>query len=373
MPRTAPLLLCLALFLCAPALPSSGQELTVTDSLGRSVSVPSSPERLIASGSGALRLVVYLQAQDRIVATDSAEKPANTLAALRARPYSLANPQFADLPLFGEFRGMDSPELIAGLNPRPQVIFKVSPLAGPSPDDLTAKTGIPVVGFEYGNLTDKRGDLYTTLRLMGRILGREQRAEEVISFFEGEIGELRARTEDIPEKNRPSCYIGGVAFRGGHGFASTEPGYAPFVFAGGRNIAGDLATGKSENIQMSREKLLADDPEVIFIDLNTLAAGEEANALSQLAADPALKALSAVRKGSVWGVLPYNAYTANYGSIIANAWFIGKTLYPERFADIDPAAKADEIYTFLVGKPVFPAINDAFSGLVFSPLEGAKK
>ncbi len=371
--RLMTLLLCLLFSVFAPALPSSGQDMAVTDSLGRSVTVPSSPERIIASGSGALRLVVYLQAQDRVVATDSAEKPANTLLALRARPYSLANPQFASLPLFGEFRGVDNPELIAGLNPRPQVILKVSPLAGPSPDELTAKTGIPAVGFEYGNLTNKKDDLYKTLRLMGQILGREKRAEEVISFFDKEIAELRSRTENIPEKDRPSCYIGGVAFRGGHGFSSTEPGYAPFVFAGAKNIAAGLATGKSENIQMSREKLLAVDPEVIFIDLNTLAAGEEANALSQLASDPALKALTAVQKGSVRGVLPYNAYTANYGSIIANAWFIGKTLYPDRFSDIDPAVKADEIYTFLVGKPVFSAMNEAFSGLVFSPVEGAKK
>jgi len=67
--------------------------------------------------------------------------------------------------------------------------------------------------------------------------------------------------------------------------------------------------------------------------------------------DPALKALTAVQAGRVYGVLPYNWYTKNYGSILANAYFIGKMLYSERFKDVGPVAKADEIYQFFVGKP----------------------
>jgi iron complex transport system substrate-binding protein len=75
-----------------------------------------------------------------------------------------------------------------------------------------------------------------------------------------------------------------------------------------------------------------------------------------------------VKKGLVYGALPYNWYTTNYGSVLANAYFIGKILYPERFADIDPMAKTDDIYTILVGKPVFAEMNDLFQGLVFRPL-----
>ena len=354
----------LFLLLFAP-LSASGGEMTVTDCLGRSVTLPASPEHIIGSGSGALRLLTYLQALDKVTAVDSAE---SRTSAIQARPYSMANPWFKELPIFGEFRGMDNPELIAGLSPQPQVIFKVSPLAGPHPDQLTAKTGIPVVGLEYGNLTEKRENLYATLRLMGKILDREKRAEEVVVFFENHLADIAKRTADIPEDRRPSCYIGGVSFRGSHGFTSTEPGYAPFAWAGAKNIAAGLATGKSENIHISKEKLLEWDPEIIFIDMNTVTAGEQANALHQLKTDPALAALSAVKKGSLLGVLPYNSYTINYGSVLANCYFVGKTLYPDRFADVDPVKMADEIYTFLVGKPVFSQINEAFSGMIFSKI-----
>jgi len=204
---------------------------------------------------------------------------------------------------------------------------------------------------------------------MGKILCKDRRAEEVISFFEHHLDEIACRTADIPEEKRPSCYIGGVSFRGGHGFTSTEPGYPPFAWTGAKNIAAGLAAGKSANVTISKEKLLEWDPEVIFIDMNTITAGEQADAVYQLRTDPALKVLSAVRKGNLYGVLPYNSYTINYGSVLANGYFVGKILYPERFADIDPVKKADEIYEFLVGKPVFAIISDAFAGMVFSKID----
>ena len=356
------------------SLPALAAEMTVTDSLGREVTVPASLERIIGSGSGALRLITYLQGHDRVVAVDTADQKDPPIGVLvSTRPYSIANPRFQELPIFGEFRGHDSPELIAGLSPQPQVILKVSPLAGPHPDQLTAKTGIPVVGFEYGNLTDKKEDFYGTLRLMGSILGKEKRAETVISFFEEHLAELARRTADIPEEDRPSCYIGGVASRGAHGFTSTEPGYPPFLHTNARNVAALDKDEKTAAVaQISKEKLLEWNPEVVFIDISTATAADEASALRQLTSDPALASLAAVREGRVWSVLPYNAYSINYGSVLANGYFVGKTLYPDRFEDVDPAAKADEIYTFLVGKPVFAEINEGFSGKVFAPLVPGK-
>ncbi|HRW77363.1 MAG TPA: iron ABC transporter substrate-binding protein, partial [Candidatus Sabulitectum sp.] len=66
---------------------------------------------------------------------------------------------------------------------------------------------------------------------------------------------------------------------------------------------------------------------------------------------------------------PYNWYTWNCGSILADAYYIGKVLYPERFDDVNPAAKADEIYRFLVGAGVFPQLKESFGGLVFERIE----
>ena len=342
----------------------SGRLITVVDGLGREITVPLNPQAVICSGSGCLRLLTYLQAQDRVVAVDDME---GRRPRFDARPYALANPQFAALPLFGEFRGHDNPELIAALDPQPQVIFKTFSSTGTDPLELERQTRIPVVVLNYGDLSSYREDFYAALRTMAAVMDRQQRGEEVIAFFEAAIADLDGRTADIPHKEKRSCYIGGIAHRGPHGFQSTEPAYPPFMFVNADNVA--YAPGSSlaelEHADVAKEQIVVWDPEVLFVDVSTLQSDPQASAIYELQNDPAYKELKAVRSGEVYGVLPYNWYTGNYGSILADAYFVGKVLYPERFQDIEPAAKADEIYRFLVGEAVFQQLNEAFQALAF--------
>ena len=354
----------LLLFVCQ----AHGQ--VVTDAMGREVSLPDSIEKLICSGSGCLRLLTYLQAEDLAVAVDDIEGKRRKFD---ARPYAIANPQFKEMPVFGEFRGHDNPERILALDPQPQIIFKTYATMGHDPVELQEKTGIPVVVLAYGNLSNQKNHFYQSLRIMGEILGRQERAEAVISFFDAAIHDLEMRTRDIPPEGRLSVYLGGVAFKGPHGFQSTEPTYPPFAFVNARNLAGEKSElGKElQNSTIARETIIAWDPEILFLDLATLQMGEQAGGLHELRTDPAYRTLSAVREGRVYGVLPYNWYTGNFGSILANAYYIGHLLYPDKFAGIDPTAKADEIYSFLVGEPVFDRMNASFGNLAFSriPME----
>jgi iron complex transport system substrate-binding protein len=354
----------LALWLLIISVPGWSAGRIITDGIGRKVEIPVKVERLIASGSGALRLITYLRAQDRIVAVDDMEKQRPQFD---ARPYALANPQFKSYPLFGEFRGHDNPELILSLDPQPQVIIKTYSVSGYDPLELQQKTGIPVIVVNYGDLGAYRPDLYQALRICGQVLAKEKRAEKLISYFDASINDLRQRTRDIPPARRFSCFVGGIAHRGPHGFQSTEPGYPPFTFVGTRNLTFDPALKEKlpQHSNIAKEKIVQRNPDILFVDLSTLQMGAEAGALYELKTDPAYRSLTAVKTGKVYGLLPYNWYTQNFGSILANAYFIGKVLYPDRFADINPSAKADEIYTFFVGKPVFRQMNEAFGGIAF--------
>jgi len=339
----------------------------VTDASGREHRFSSEVTRFICSGAGCLRLATYLQAQDLVVAVDDIEARRTRF---NSRPYSLANPFFKDLPIFGGFRGRDNPEKILGLSPQPQVIFKTYPASGTNPVMLENKTGIPVVALEFGDLYRNRGDFFEALTIMGEVLGRQERAREVIAFFENEIADLDARTKGIAPADRRSCFVGGIAFRGPHGFASTEPWYPPFQFVHAENIACPGPGGPQlRHSLFSKEQLLTRDPEVLFLDLSTLQMGEGQGGLHELMTDPIYQELTAVKTGKVYGVLPYNWYTQNMGSILADAWFIGKTLYPDQFKGIDPAKKADEIYSFLVSDPVFGPMNEAFGNMAFKAVK----
>ncbi|MFP4347947.1 MAG: hypothetical protein ACOC3W_04855 [Thermodesulfobacteriota bacterium] len=51
----------------------------------------------------------------------------------------------------------------------------------------------------------------------------------------------------------------------------------------------------------------------------------------------------------------------------SDAYAAGKILYPERFADLDPEKKADAIYTFMVGRPVYDAMARDYGPLGGAP------
>lgn len=347
----------------AAAETSDGSEaaetITITDSLGREVTVPKNPGAVVCSGSGCLRYLTYLQAEDKIVGVDDIEIKETQFD---ARPYALANPQFKDYPLIGEFRGNDDPEKIIACNP--DVIFKTYSTTGSEIDELQEKTGIPVVALNYGNLGVYRDDMYQSLRIMGEVMGKEDRAEDVIAFFDSNIADLNTRTESIADEDKKSAYIGGIAHKGPHGFQSTEPSYAPFMFVNAFDVAGDLGT---EHADVAKEKIVEWNPDVLFVDLSTLQTTP--SAIDELKTDESYQTLDAVKAGEVYGVLPYNWYTSNHGSVLADAYYIGTVLYPEQFADVDPAAKADEIYVYLVGEPVFDQMNTAFDNTAFTKIE----
>ena len=340
------------------------EERRITDMAGRTVTIPQKVDRVICSGAGCLRLLTYLKAHDRIVAVDSIEVKGSPID---ARPYAIANPQFKTYPIFGEFRGHDNPELIAGLRPQPQVIFKTFAGRGQDPGHLQTKTEVPVIVLEYGNLTYGRNRLNRALRLMAEVMGKTTRAEAVIAFFDTLEQDLKRRTRDIPQDQRPSCYVGGLGQAGPHGFQSTEPSFAPFTFTHARNVAAPAPGEKPlSHATVAKEKIIFWDPEVIFLDVSTLRLGSEANALDQLRTDPAYLGLSAVRKGRVFALFPYNSYNQNFEAVYANAYYVGKVLYPERFTDVDPMAKAEAISTFLNGGPAFESLNQQFGNIAFS-------
>jgi len=335
----------------------------IIDATGRKSTIPKKADKVICSGSGCLRLLTYLDAHDRIVAVDGIEVRGSPID---ARPYAIANPQFKNYPVFGEFRGYDNPELIAGLNPQPEVIFKMLPGGGVSPENLSSKTGIPVITLTYGNLTYNRHKLYQSLRLMGDVVDKKQRVDDVIAYIDSIIYDLKTRSD---KPSALSCYIGGLGQSGPHGIQSTDPAYAPFAFLSLKNVA---SQGKDAEpfsyLNVAKEQIIVWDPDIIFVDISTLRLGADINALEQLRNDPSYKHLRAVKNKQVYGLFPNYSYNQNIEVVLANAYFIGKVIYPDAFSDIDPIKKAEEISVFLNGEPSFGKLNEMFGNTGFTQI-----
>ena len=202
-------------------------KITVTDMANRTVEVKQNPQRIIGVGAGSLRMISYLQAADRVVGVDDREqKKYNTsgfgMPSGIDKPYNLANPDLATKPFIGGKTG--DPELIAAQNP--DVVF-YSFTTGKDAQTLQEKSGRPVVALVTGDLGKNKETFYQSLRLMAKILGKEERAEAITSYIDGTIKDLNTRTKNIPADKRPKVYVGGIAYNGAHGFLSTDPGVLP--------------------------------------------------------------------------------------------------------------------------------------------------
>ncbi|QXO95780.1 iron ABC transporter substrate-binding protein [Methanospirillum purgamenti] len=351
------------------AAETTGPEKTITDGYGRSVTIPAEVKEVLCSGSGCLRYLTYLGGQDLIVGVDSIEKEPQTMD---ARGYALLNPQFKDYPLFGEFRGKDDPEKIIGI--APQLVFKTG-LTGSGTtattnaeegNKLTEKTKIPVVMIPYGSLRDakEQAEMFSALRIMGDVIGKKERADELITYIEETISDLETRTKDIPESEQKTAYVGGVSYAGAHGIISTEPAYPPFIWTHVKNVAGKMGT---QHADVAKEAIVDWDPEYLFMDVGTLQMDSEGG-IGELKNDPALQGLSAIKNGNVYGVLPYNFYNTNYENVLADAYFIGKTVYPDKFADIDLEKKTDEIMTKFLGASPLKQINSQYKNMGFTQI-----
>jgi len=329
---------------------SSGQSRTVTDMAGRTVEVPESVNRVIGLGSGGLRLLTYVGAADDVVGVEQLE---TTNQKRPYRPYIHANPGLSDVTPIGSRKSPDR-ELL--LQQDPDVIFWAWAKGGDA-SNLQNRLEIPVVVIRPGDITaNLRPDFFRSLELIGAVTGRSDAAATLTTYTEDAVEDLRTRTSDVPEADRPSSYVGYLG-RGKHGFPYTQPVYPPFDFVSADNVAGDVSEDLKKKkgaarVTVDPEQIIAWDPSYIFVDIGT----ETYDALGE----SEYQSIDAIESGDVYAVFPTRDYSINFGTALADAYYVGTVLYPDRFSDIDSVAKADEIYETFCGAPVYESVADSY-------------
>ena len=344
--------------------PQSGEGMvTITDAFGREVTIPENPERIAVVGSGSMRYFMYLGLDtDMFVAVDQQDGRLYSYS-YELRPYALAHPELKEKQEVGPTKGVVDNEklLMSGA----EILFMGGATSSNAEvaNEIQEKTGIPVVMFYVGNYVTDSEEIQDSLLMLGEILGKEQRAKDLIAYFDAVEDDLQKRVKGLSADE--TVYVGGVAYNGVHGLDGTDPTYYPFAVLNLKNAASEVSSvSQTGYAQISKEKLLEWDPDFIIVDLATLTAAE-GGALVELKNDPSYKELTAVKNNMVYTVNPHTAMNVNHETTLANAYFIGKLLYPEQFEDIDPVKKADEIYSFVVGEPVFALLKENVDGLSY--------
>lgn len=317
---------------------SNAETQTITDMRGRSVEIPADLERIVAVGC-ALRPVCYLQAENMVVGVESSEQEDNVSCAYRHVNHNL----FAGLPVIGD--GGSSGVTIneeALMEAAPQLVICDS-LSADEADNLQQKTGIPFVCLDQPETVfdDK---YYNNLELLGKVLGKEERAADVVNYIKEVDNDLEQRSAASENANNNTAYAAGISFRGGHGFDGTEANFQPFVACNIDNVADGHGSDGAFTIDL--ETVSAAQPDYIFMECGNLPLIKE-----NYDTNPAYyQALKAVQDSHTYSLISYRFYSTNVELALANCYQVGAMVYPDSFSDVNPTEKLDEISEFFLGE-----------------------
>lgn len=309
----------------------------VTDAYGREVTVPANAQTAATVGSGA-RFVVYAGAQDKLIAVTEME-----IDPQLNRPYAIAYADlFKDLPTTSNGNHLLETEVNEEelVKLAPDVI--ISSRSKEECEQLQANTGIPVIGITYQNqlFTD---NVYNSIQCVGEALGTEDHAAEVIAKMKEWEADLTNRVGAIPDDQKPSVYVGAVNYKGAKSWGGTYAHYACTDVLGAKNVADE--TGQDGAIDVDLEQIGAWNPDYMFLN---------AGNLDMLKADYAenkefFDGLKAFQDGHLYTQPFFNFNGTNVDTGICDTYFIGATIYPEAFADVDLDAKYTEIFETMLG------------------------
>ena len=335
-----------------PAEKSGENAVTVTDMIGRQVSVtPGSYKKVVCIGAGALRMYSYIGDASLVCGVEDID---NTSLSERpmmfdsvARPYLIANEEaYTKLPSCGVGGPMaQTAEAEKILSCDPDIVISEYEDVDKA-NALQEQLGVPVITLSTGAKGVFDEAFYGSMRLLGQIFGQEEKAETLVSFIEAEAAEITSRTANVADEDKPSVYICGLGNWGTTNHLMTAENYISFQIANVKNVVSGLSIQGVGEIEDEKFVELSQQTDIMIMD-----AAAVKNIKPLYAEDPTMFDTSkAWQSGEVYLQMAYNAYYTNFEIALINTWFIAKTVYPELFQDIDMTEKTNQVTKVFLGQ-----------------------
>jgi iron complex transport system substrate-binding protein len=335
----------------------SAATIRITDVSNRIVEV-AQPIRRMILGEG--RQIYLLAALDR-------EEPFGRVVGWRDdfekadydgyQAYKEKYPFITDLPKFGGTKeGTFDVEQAVALRPD-VIVMNLEAKAATEEAGLLqklAKVGIPVVFIDFRERPFENSE--ASIRVMGQLLDRTDRAEDLIAFRKKHVEVVQQRLATYVGK-RPTVMIERAA-----GYSEEccmsfgDENFGRMVkLAGGDNIAARLIPGTFGTI--NPEQIVASNPEVVIVTGSNwklyvpngqwVGVGSGADAVTArerlvgLMQRPPYRNVQAVATGRVHAIW-HQFYDSPYQFVAIQA--LAKWLHPELFTDLDPDATFQELH-----------------------------
>ena len=310
------------------------KELTILDGVGRTVTI-NKPIKRIASSSMPqdIRTICALGAADKIVGIpDIIADEADRFPAIY-----MPHPELLELPIAGSpYFGGPYLEVIASLEPDLVLVSYADA------DSVQEAVGVPTMAVPAIDMNALAFKGFKWLKMLGYVLGEQERAEYLSSYFNDKLDEVSDVTSEMDEN--PEVYL---AFW--TELTYTPATYAPVEVAGGINVADDPGTYGPYGPfmwQVPKEQVIAWDPDMILI--HSYIPTMHMISMDDILADPDLQSITAVKNEDVYYTKGFQ-FGWDPATGVIECFYMAKLFHAGEFADLDVEAEGNEILAEVYG------------------------
>ncbi len=335
------------------------QPITVTDVVGREVTIPAPAKRIIL-GEGRQFITLSLLVPDPAAIIAGWTGDFAKSGGLLYDEYRKRFPAIDNIPLIGTSgKETVSTEQIISLKPDLAIFGAGSHGPDARSGDVIRQleaAGIPIVFIDF-RLHPFKNTL-PSMELLGQVLGQEQKATQFVAFYNRRMNHIKGTLAKQRDLTKPKVYM--EMIRGAVPPGSPGKGnLGEFIeFVGGNNI-GTILPGEVGTLNM--EYVISEKPDV-YIATGIAIPGEQGlvigqnvytyqtqQSLSQLAKRPVVSPLDAIKQGNVYGMwhLFYDS-PLNIAAVEA----LAKWIHPELFGKLEPHGVLKEINERFLAMPL---------------------
>lgn len=314
--------------ICALVVPVLAQEVTVTDVLGREVTLPKPATKVVGTHNPSMNLAIVLGGGGKYVAGFGNKKMANGL-------YDFVFPELAnDVVQIGKGKDINF-ETVASLKPD----LAILPERFANQAEQYEAIGVPAVVALPS--TESFETITNALTMVGTLLGEDERAAEIVSMFDEKIAkgsEIAAAASEKPS----ILFLGSSDI---HTVASDALIQSIIMeAAGGVNAATGLDVS-GDFAEVNMEQIISWNPDVIWVPV-----------YADYTVDDVLKGeewaqINAVKNGKVYqfpsALEPWDYPTAS--SVLGLSWAM-YNLHPDLYSFDELMKDVDDYYNFIYGQ-----------------------
>ena len=293
---------------------------TVVDMAGRTVTLPDDVQNIVTVFPPATAMVLAIDGASHLAGIDSLNANNEVLKSIY--------PGFGDIANAGhQFRGINKEEI---LSMEPGVVFAATWNREETMQECESL--FPVVYINVDNIQT----FEESMLVVGQALGKEQRAEEIMSYYDQKMENVTGVASQIPQNDRPLVYMTSHDILKTCTAASIES-YI-LELCGGINVAAEVQGGLYPEI--TAEELISWDPDIILI--NTFCSS---STVEDVLSDPRLADIKAVKNRQVFQMPEYISswYICVPESLLGMEWTL-YTLHPEK-VDFQMEDEVKEFYS----------------------------